>query len=152
MTLTAPDTVCLVRIEKDGALPNLRNIPGNVQGIGRAWARFYKRVGYCPPWVAYVAMDGEQIVGTCAFKSPLKDGTVEIFYATFAECQDVGYATAMVNRLVEIARSSSGPVAITAQTLPERNASTRVLAKAGFLYIGDVVHPELGLLWEWRSL
>jgi [ribosomal protein S5]-alanine N-acetyltransferase len=152
MTLATTRTVCLVRIEKDGGLPALWNIPANVRGIGMAWARFYEGVGYCPPWVAYVAIDGEEMVGTCAFKSPLKDGTVEIFYSTFAEFQDVGYATAMVNRLVEIARSSGQAVAITAHTWPDRSAATRVLTKAGFLYIGDVVHHDLGLLWEWRSL
>ncbi len=37
-----------------------------------------------------------------------------------------------------------------AQTLPEKNASTRILEKLGFSFMGPVQHPEDGEVWEWR--
>ena len=39
---------------------------------------------------------------------------------------------------------------IRAHTLPERNASTSVLTKAGFELLGAVVDPEDGLVWRWE--
>jgi [ribosomal protein S5]-alanine N-acetyltransferase len=37
---------------------------------------------------------------------------------------------------------------VTAQTLPEDNASTRVLRKLGFVLKGSVIDPEEGTVWE----
>ena len=37
-----------------------------------------------------------------------------------------------------------------AHTLPTPNASTRVLAKCCFQYIGEVIDPEDGLVWRWE--
>jgi ribosomal-protein-alanine N-acetyltransferase len=39
---------------------------------------------------------------------------------------------------------------VTAQTLPERNASHRILGKLAFRHLGIVDHPEDGTVWEWR--
>ena len=39
---------------------------------------------------------------------------------------------------------------IRAHTRPEANASTRVLAKCGFVLIGPVVDPEDGPVWRWE--
>ena len=39
---------------------------------------------------------------------------------------------------------------IRAHTLPERNASTSVLAKTGFEFMGAVVYPEDGVVWRWE--
>ena len=38
---------------------------------------------------------------------------------------------------------------ITAQTLPEENASTSVLKKLGFKFLGEIEHQEDGLVWDW---
>ena len=77
---------------------------------------------------------------------------MEIAYATFDEFRDRGYATMMVEGLIEIAIAADPNVAITAQTLRGNNASTRVLTKAGFVRVGDIVHPEDGDVSEWRKL
>lgn len=37
-----------------------------------------------------------------------------------------------------------------AHTLPERNASTRVLEKCGFTLVGEVVDPDDGVVWRWE--
>ena len=37
-----------------------------------------------------------------------------------------------------------------ANTLPQHNASTRVLLKCGFTLIGEVTHSEDGIVWRWE--
>jgi len=39
---------------------------------------------------------------------------------------------------------------IRAHTLPEPNASTRVLQKCGFEQVGEVTDAEDGLVWRWE--
>jgi RimJ/RimL family protein N-acetyltransferase len=41
-------------------------------------------------------------------------------------------------------------VVVAAQTLPERNASHRVLEKLGFRHVETIEHPEDGTVWEWQ--
>lgn len=152
MSLTTVNLLRLVRVERKGTLLNRQDVPGRVLEICRMTATHFEKVEYQPPWVGYLAFDGETCVGTCAFKSAPKDGAVEIAYATFDEFRDRGYATMMVEGLIEVASAADPNVAITAQTLTGNNASTRVLTKAGFVRVGDVMHPEDGLVSEWRLL
>ena len=100
------------------------------------------------PWVGYLAEDQGVFVGTCAFKSHPEAGEVEIAYFTFPEHEGRGIATRMAARLADLA-SENGVIRVKAQTLPERNASTRVLEKLGFSFLGGVSHPEDGEVWEW---
>jgi RimJ/RimL family protein N-acetyltransferase len=37
-----------------------------------------------------------------------------------------------------------------AHTLPEANASGRVLAKCGLRFVGEVIDPEDGSVWRWE--
>jgi RimJ/RimL family protein N-acetyltransferase len=98
------------------------------------------------PWTGYLAANGEHVVvGTCGFKAPPDgDGTVEIAYFTFPCHEGKGHATAMAAALVERARREPRVQLIRAHTLPERNASTRILEKTGFTLVGEVVDPEDG--------
>jgi ribosomal-protein-alanine N-acetyltransferase len=101
------------------------------------------------PWVGYLAERNGMFVGTCAYKTPPGAHGVEIAYYTFPEFEGQGIATAMAAELVEIAtREAVSPV--RAQTLPEQNASCRILTKLGFVNVGSVMHPEDGEVWEWR--
>lgn len=152
MAISALNTIQLVRVERNGTLLNRPDIPGRVQEVCRMAAVHFEKVEFHPPWVGYVAFSGETCVGTCAFKTAPMNGEVEIAYATFDEFRDQGYATAMVEALIEIANTADPNVAITAQTLGGNNASTRVLTKTGFVRVGDVMHPEDGLVSEWRLL
>ncbi|MCB9170475.1 MAG: GNAT family N-acetyltransferase [Flavobacteriales bacterium] len=111
---------------------------------------FYKVVGFAPPWVAYLAREHDAIVGTCAFKGAPKEGIVEIAYATRPDKEGRGIATWMAVELVRIARSTDPALRIIAQTLPEPNASTRVLAKCGFVQVRDAMDDEVGTVWEWE--
>ena len=101
------------------------------------------------PWTGYLAEDDGVFVGTCAFKAPPHCGEVEIAYFTFPEHEGRGVATSMARALVAIALEH-GVTRIKAQTLPARNASTRILEKLGFVCVGPVIHPEDGEVWEWH--
>ncbi|HVH66426.1 MAG TPA: GNAT family N-acetyltransferase [Gemmatimonadales bacterium] len=90
-------------------------------------------------------------VGTCGFKGPpAADGVVEIAYGIHPEHQGKGYATEAAEVLATYAFDSGAGV-VRAHTLPEPNASTRVLTKCGFRYIGEVIDPEDGLVWRWEK-
>lgn len=101
------------------------------------------------PWAGYLAEEQGVFVGTCAFKSLPESGEVEIAYFTFPEHEGRGVATRMAQQLVEIA-TQSGISDVKAHTLPQQNASTRILEKLGFAHTGSVLHPEDGNVWEWR--
>jgi ribosomal-protein-alanine N-acetyltransferase len=102
------------------------------------------------PWVGYLAEEEGVWVGTCAFKAPPREDGVEIAYFTFPGHEGRGVATRMASRLIEIAQSKEVPV--RAQTLPQENASTRILGKLGFRLAGTAEDPdpEVGEVWEWK--
>lgn len=149
MTISTANSVRLLLVDPDGQVPG-ESLPDSITKACRNGSARFKAVGYVLPWVSYVAFDGDQCVGICAFKTPPVQGAVEIAYMTLEECRGMGIATEMVKNLVEIALNANPSIAIRAQTLPGINASTRVLTKAGFLRIGDEVHPEDGLVSEWQ--
>ena len=111
--------------------------------------QMYNRNGYVEPWLGYLAIEGGDCVGTCAFTAPPAGGGVEIAYFTFPAFEKRGIATRMAGRLVEIARESNRSVRIIAHTLTEENASTRILRKLGFVLNGTITHPEDGCVWLW---
>ncbi len=101
----------------------------------------------------YLAVDSESriIVGSCAFKTaPQPNGEVEIAYYVFPEYEGRGYGTAMAERLVEIALGDSRIQRVIALTLPERNASTRILTRVGFTLLDEVTDPTDGRVWRWE--
>ena len=101
------------------------------------------------PWVhGFRLLDRESgaIVGTCSFKGPPQDGSVEIAYGIAPEQQGKGYATEAAQALVDYAFSHGEVRLARAHTLPDASASKRVLAKCGFRYVGEIVDPEDGLV------
>jgi [ribosomal protein S5]-alanine N-acetyltransferase len=92
------------------------------------------------------------VVGSCGFKGPpTPDGVVEIAYGVAPEHQGKGYATEAAQALVSYAFSHSRVRVVRAHTLPQANASTRVLAKCGFQFVNEVVDPDDGLVWRWEK-
>lgn len=140
----------LVAIEREGIPAESIELSEIAKQMAEANAENYRRNGFQKPWCAYFAIVDHQLVGTCAFKSPLKDGAVEIAYFTFPGFEGRGYATQMAAKLVTLARATEPAVRVSAQTLPEENASTRILAKLKFNRIGGFDHPEDGPVWEWE--
>jgi RimJ/RimL family protein N-acetyltransferase len=141
----------LVAIQESGQPAEALELPPGVAGILPATADMYRSTGFEPPWIGYVAVGDGRAVGTCAFKTPPADGCVEIAYFTFPGHEGRGIATAMAEHLVALARTTHPGIIVTAQTLPERNASTAVLEKLGFSRAGTAVDSEAGEVWAWQS-
>ena len=68
---------------------------------------------------------------------------------TFPAFEGRGHASAMAAALFEIARAAGAPLVI-AHTLPEENASTRALRRNSFIFAGETIDPEDGLVWRWE--
>ncbi|MCO6435770.1 MAG: GNAT family N-acetyltransferase [Phycisphaerae bacterium] len=104
------------------------------------------------PWGAYWAVNAvaRQVVGTCAFKNgPDAQGNVEIAYFTLPPFEGRGIGTAMAAALVDVARHAPTRPRVIAHTLPEENASTKILRKLEFTLEGTVQDPEDGAIWRW---
>ncbi len=129
-------------------------LPDTVAGYAAACAELYARVGFEPPWVSYLVAaatsDGDAIVGGAAFVGPVTGGCVEIAYYTLPEHEGRGVATFAAAALVAIAQASPERPVITAKTLPETNASTRILTRLGFVRAGVVQDDDIGDAWLWR--
>jgi RimJ/RimL family protein N-acetyltransferase len=92
-----------------------------------------------------------EIVGGAGFKGePDAAGMVEIAYGIVPSRQGRGYATEAARALIHFAARDARVRTIRAHTLPEGNASTKVLGKCGFTHVGDVVDPEDGPVWRWE--
>ena len=92
-----------------------------------------------------------EIVGGAGFKgAPDADGMVEIAYGVVPSREGQGYATEAARALIHFAANDPRVRTIRAHTRPEANASTRVLAKCGFVHVGPVVDPEDGPVWRWE--
>ena len=127
--------------------------PGLLLTVGQQTVAMLQRTGATRPWTGYLAVDRAQqiIVGTCSFTAPPDpEGVVEIAYFTFPPFEGRGYASAMAAGLVELAEGTGGIRRVRAHTLPEGNASTRILEKLGFERVGEAVDPEAGHVWRWE--
>ena len=141
----------LIEITINGApARKIDTLPEIAADVLKATAEMYKTTGYLPPWVGYLALDGDDCVGTCAFKTPPLNGRVEIAYFTFPGNEGRGIASWMAECLIGLARLEVPEIRLYAQTLPKQNASTHVLEKLGFRKIAAVEHPEDGKVWEWE--
>ncbi len=91
-----------------------------------------------------------KLLGTAGYKG-MKDfpNSVEIGYEVHPEYQLQGYATEIAQALVDFARSHAVHQVI-AHTLPEANASGKVLLKCGFKKTGEMIDPVEGKLWAWQ--
>jgi ribosomal-protein-alanine N-acetyltransferase len=76
---------------------------------------------------------------------------VEIAYSISPDYQGRGFATEAATALVDFASSSDRVRTVCAYTLPEMNASTRVLEKCGFRKTGEIFDSENHLVWRWEK-
>jgi RimJ/RimL family protein N-acetyltransferase len=143
--------ISFIPIDRDGIPRSYAGcMPEVAVEVSRATAEFYRTVGFEEPWVSYLALLDNVPVGTCGFKGRPHAKRVEIAYFTFPGFEGRGIASAMAAGLVAIARRHEPAVVVAAQTLPQRNASHRILEKLGFRHVGTVDHPEDGMVWEWQ--
>ncbi len=102
-------------------------------------------------WSGYLAVEAASraVVGICGFTGPPDAaGAVEIAYFTFPPFERRGHAGAMARALLAVAEGSVRLV--IAHTLPESNASTRILERLGFTRTGTVQDPDAGAAWRWE--
>ncbi len=85
------------------------------------------------PWIhgfALVHRASDAVVGNVGYKGPpTTEGVVEIAYGVHPDHQGKGYATEAAEALTAYAFSHGDVRMVRAHTLPETNASTRVLTK-----------------------
>jgi RimJ/RimL family protein N-acetyltransferase len=109
---------------------------------------YYKDIGFNIPWISYLAKD-DNYIGICSFKGKPLNNIVEIAYCTHPNYENNGYATEMCKKLIEIVHNENKKIIITARTLPQMNASTKVLEKNGFKYKNKIIDPDDGEVFEW---
>lgn len=125
----------------------LAQIVANMAGMQAA---LYRKTGATPPWIGYLARDPAQqaLVGGCSFVNR-QGAQVEIAYFTFPGLEGRGIGGRMAEALVEIAWDDPALDEVIAHTLPQENASTRILRRLGFARAGEAVDPDEGAVWLW---
>ncbi len=122
--------------------------------VSPQWLAALRQAEGPDPWrhgFFVIHRDSGTIIGSAGFTGPPDSGgTVEIAYGIVPGFQGQGYATEAAAALVQFAGSSGGVHHVRAHTLPESNASTRVLAKCGFRHTGTVTDPVDGIVWRWE--
>lgn len=142
----------LLQCDREGApVGALAAMPDELASACRQSADLYRRIGYEPPWVSYVASVDGRGVGGGAFVGAPNDGVVEIAYFTLPQFVRRGYATQTATHLVAIARRAAPQIALKAFTLREVNPSTRILERLGFKVVGLAHDADAGQVWEWRA-
>lgn len=126
--------------------------PGDRVQVSQQWlARIYSPIA--DHWTlgyTLVRIHDGAAVGQCGFKSPPIQGIVEIAYGVAPEYEGRGYATEAARTLLGIAFENGEVQVVTAHTFERTNASSRVLLKAGFGCVGQVIDPEDGVVWKWE--
>ena len=118
------------------------------------WLSLLAAATHPDPWILgfnMVRRDDDVHIGKIGFKGPPNgEGMVEIAYCVEEDQQGNGYATEAAVAATQEALQQDDVRFVRAHTLPEPNASTRVLTKAGFRNVGQVVDPEDGPVWRWE--
>lgn len=122
--------------------------------VSPAWLARLRAATDADPWehgFAVIHRDSASVIGSAGLKgAPDGQGAAEIAYGIVPAYQGRGYATEAAMALGAFAFADQRVRLLRAHTLPEPNASTRVLTKCGFQWIGPVVDPEDGLVWRWE--
>ncbi len=82
----------------------------------------------------FVTDEPHELVGWGGFKGAPKDGVVELGYEIAESRRGRGFATEVTRAMVAEAFADPEVTTVVAHTLPEHNASNRVLEKVGFRF------------------
>ena len=74
----------------------------------------------------------------------------DITFNTFKNFEGQGIGTEICRQLVLLSLKTDPSIRITARTLIENNASTIILKRNGFEFVGTVYDDEDGDVWEWE--
>lgn len=133
----------------------LQVIPGYLEFPGvLEWALESLESGkVTPEWGSYMFIHDRDraLIGMGGYYGlPTEAGIVEIGYGIAPNYRCRGYATEAAKWLIENAFSYEEINAVSAHTLPNINASTRVLEKCGMSKIAEVFDAEHGIVWHWQ--
>jgi len=84
---------------------------------------------WCAP---FLMLSGNVVLGSCRFRAPPAEGSVEIGYGVAPSQRGRGVATRAVERLLERAKASGQVTQVVAHILPENVASSKVVSRLGF--------------------
>jgi len=122
--------------------------------VSPAWLKRLETTVEADSWIdgfAIVHNATNTVIGSASFKGPPDaDGVVEVAYGVVPGEQGRGYATEATQALVAFAFDDARVRVVRAHTLPQNDASGRVLAKCGFTCIAQVVDPDDGPVWRWE--
>jgi RimJ/RimL family protein N-acetyltransferase len=148
------DNLQLVLRNREKALAAVEAMsPSDRAEVSPEWLARVKSSRSADPWLHGFEMVDRAtgvVVGGCGYKGPPdSDAVVEIAYGVRPDHQGRGYATEAARALIALAFRSGTVRVVRAHTRPESNASTRVLTKCGFVFVGETIDPEDGLVWRW---
>jgi len=153
---STPETLNKILVGNDSLAAHLHiKVPENWTEFGDSPFKYVlKQLSSNPeevPWWNWlpVLKDENMLVGNCGYKGPPKDGIVEIGYEVIPEYRGIGLASEIAAVLVDNAFNDPEVTKIIAHTLPEENASCKVLRKCGFEFVEEINDPEDGLIWKW---
>ena len=125
--------------------------PEALEAIGRS-ADFLVTNPDAADWWMHVFIheaDG-LIVGLGGYKGAPSGGMLEIGYEFAPGYRGQGLATEAARGMIEHAFAQPDVDHVIAHTLPEHNASTRVLKRVGMRFDEAVEDPDDGPIWRWR--
>lgn len=147
-------SILLIPKTREETLTFISNLPPEHRAqVSPSYLLLLEKSKPVDPWVHgfTVALDEAGAIGSCSFKGPPDtEGVVEIAYAIDPEHQNKGYATEAASAITQFAFGFADVNIVRAHTLPENNASSHVLRKCGFQYLGEVMDPEDGRIWRWE--
>ena len=120
------------------------------KGVYEVYQQFYPKIGFHLPWIGYFVLHQNEVIGVGGYKGPPKNQKIEIAYGVVPEKEGQGWATKICQYLTKMALAEAPTIKVSARTLMEENASTKVLRKNGFQFMGIVKDPEDGQVWEWE--
>lgn len=103
---------------------------------------------WCVPYLI-VARSRDAVLGGCRFKSAPVDGRVEIGYGVAPSERGCGIGSAAVAELLRLATASGAVRQVVAHILPDNAASSRVVARLGFIAGSTLVDPDGEVVVPW---
>lgn len=98
----------------------------------------------------FVHTADKALVGLGGFKGePDAEGVVEIGYSVAPGYRGRGLAAEAARGMIDYAFAHPRVTRVIAHTLPEPNASTKVLERVGMRFAGEVNDPDDGYVWRW---
>ncbi len=100
----------------------------------------------------FVHKPDRTLIGLGGYKGPVQKGVVEIGYEIAPAYRRQGLALEAAHGMTRNAFANPEVESVDAHTLPDRNASTRVLEKLGMKFVETVHDPQDGEIWRWSVM